>query len=343
MSAFSSEDADLSRIITHLKDRIGREPSWDDYKTRLNPYENVYSLSPWVSTDSGRRSPISRAFYKLWEMFHESPQLVEVLRDGRPMRVAYLAEGPGSFIQSMVEMRGSKNLGGRDAHFGVTLHAKQRSVPSWKLAESWTRKHNVHLYSGDGDLCKESVRERFVCGVGAGSCTLVTADGGFDFSSDFNSQESQMIRLIAAECLTASRLLCRGGNAIVKIFDVFDPCTIAVLGRFARMFDSVSVVKPMTSRPANSERYLQCINYNPGLANENAPDLLVVAEGGTIEPDGSDRERYIRAQCRAQSIRQASHIIEVLDHIDRDDRRVCDDRSREWVDRYRPDRHTPLA
>ena len=52
----------------------------------------------------------------------------------------------------------------------------------------------------------------------------------------------------------------KGGNFVCKIFDVFTPFTVDLLFILYKHFEHFSIVKPVTSRPANSERYVVCKN-----------------------------------------------------------------------------------
>lgn len=46
------------------------------------------------------------------------------------------------------------------------------------------------------------------------------------------------------------------GNFVCKVFDTFTPFTVGLIYILYRVFDQVCMIKPYTSRPANSERFL---------------------------------------------------------------------------------------
>jgi cap1 methyltransferase len=50
-----------------------------------------------------------------------------------------------------------------------------------------------------------------------------------------------------------------GGSFCCKLFDMFCPFTLGLLYVCYRSFEEFSVIKPVTSRPANSERYVQSV------------------------------------------------------------------------------------
>ena len=48
--------------------------------------------------------------------------------------------------------------------------------------------------------------------------------------------------------------VCVGGHFICKVFDMFTPFSVGLFYLLYRCFEQVSIIKPVTSRPANSER-----------------------------------------------------------------------------------------
>ena len=50
---------------------------------------------------------------------------------------------------------------------------------------------------------------------------LITADGGVDFSENFNDQEYTATKLIIAQVIYAISMQSSGGNFVLKVFDIF--------------------------------------------------------------------------------------------------------------------------
>ena len=90
---------------------------------------------------------------------------------------------------------------------------------------------------------------------------MVTADGGFDFSLDFNKQEQLSYKLIFCEIVCALSVQKVGGNFVCKIFDTFLISTVKLLFFLGCFYDEVYLNKPLTSRPANSEKYIVAKNF----------------------------------------------------------------------------------
>jgi len=85
---------------------------------------------------------------------------------------------------------------------------------------------------------------------------LVTADGAFDFTGHENDQEVMMYPLITSELLAGLMVLAPKGSMVVKCFDLYTEFMCQLLYLFSLLFENMTVFKPVSSRPANSERYL---------------------------------------------------------------------------------------
>lgn len=102
-----------------------------------------------------------------------------------------------------------------------------------------------------------------------GYANFITADGGFDYSIDYNYQEQASSKLIYSQIITALKCQVRGGIFICKIFDMNLFITVEIIYLVYQLYEEVIIYKPKTSRIANSEKYLVCIGFK-GVQ----PDLL---------------------------------------------------------------------
>lgn len=272
----------LARVLCANKDLIDehcRNGKWDNAKTFTNPYELVYK------TDAIAFSPVSRAFFKMWEM------MVDYCIGGdAPLSVGYIAEGPGGFIQAVVEYRKKRTGGVGDRHTAITLVSKKRSVPCWKISRDWAERNNVEFYYGEdgsGDIYNVANVRGF--SARCSGYDVITADGGFDFSGDFNSQEKNVLGMLAAEVLCALASLREGGVFVFKAFDTLTRATACIVQVLVDCFEEVSCVKPLSSRPANSEKYFLCRGYDraAGFSRVGILERVVRGEcegrGGTAE------------------------------------------------------------
>jgi hypothetical protein len=153
---------------------------------------------------------------------------------------------------------------GNDRYYGMTLVNEDPICPGWKKTRTFLENNpNVIIENGadkTGNLislnnflyCVEKYKNKM---------DIVTADGGFDFSVDFNKQENMATQLILCEVFYALALQKQGGSFILKIFDVFRKTTVDILYILSYYYNDVSIMKPYTSRVANSEKYVICQGF----------------------------------------------------------------------------------
>jgi 23S rRNA U2552 (ribose-2'-O)-methylase RlmE/FtsJ len=229
---------------------------WDKCKKYANDYELIFTTgnnAPSISS----YIPISRSFFKLWEIVKDNEEILRFDRN-EPMKCAFLAEGPGGFIECFAHYRKTKFLD--DCVYGITLISSDRNIPCWKIPINLMHK-NVRLLSGEdrtGSLYKLSNIHSYINTIGVGTCHFVTADGGFDFSNDFNGQEELSMHLISAEIYTAIKVQRVGGSFLLKLFDIDTVASFHLLYLLKRAYTSIKFIKPLSSRPANSEKYILC-------------------------------------------------------------------------------------
>ena len=71
---------------------------------------------------------------------------------------------------------------------------------------------------------------------------LITADGGFDFSIDFNNQEVQIAKLLFAQVCFAITMQKQGGTFILKLFDCFMQHSIDIIYILSSFFQMHYVI-----------------------------------------------------------------------------------------------------
>ncbi|KAI8988633.1 FtsJ-like methyltransferase-domain-containing protein [Mycotypha africana] len=191
---------------------------------------------------------------------------------------ADLCGGPGGFTEYLLWRIHSW---GETAHgYGITLQSTEHDEVNWQLDKfkqlapegSFTI---VEGMDGTGDLYKEAnirhfetmVTESNHCKEGV---DLVVADGGFDFSGAEGEQEIVAYRLILCEITTMLTCLKQGGHFVCKFFDMLSQSTVSLVWLLYQLFDEVCITKPLSSRPANAERYIVC----KGLVHKRPAELV---------------------------------------------------------------------
>jgi 23S rRNA U2552 (ribose-2'-O)-methylase RlmE/FtsJ len=210
-----------------------------------------------------------------------------------PIKTFHLCEGPGGFIQAVVEMRKNPH----DTYTGMTIldDHDNYDIPAWKKSDAFLKENpNVGIETGldgTGDILK--VENFMYCKAKyASSMDLVTGDGGFDFSMDFNNQEVNISQLLFAQIAYALCLQKVGGSFVLKIFDCFMYSTVDLLYLLSSFYEKVYITKPQTSRYANSEKYVVCKNFLFSSCEEFYPFLLDVFQK-MVSTEENHPERFL--------------------------------------------------
>ena len=270
-----SINLEYSYKLNRVKNRINQIDTfeWEEVKKITNPYEFIHAFNPKSKYNDSRSvallKPLSRSFFKMIEMIYEF--CPNILQTKEAIITTHIAEGPGGFIEAVRYVRKEQT---NDIAFGMTLvkynknEYKNIHVPGW-------HKSNQFLYNnpevrilngadGTGDIYKtENIqylndKVRQISSVGS---ELVTADGGFDFSVEYNYQEQSSCKLILSQILCALKCQKQSGTFICKFFDFNSYFTVEMLYLLYTVYESVIIYKPYTSRIANSEKYIVCIGF----------------------------------------------------------------------------------
>jgi len=250
----------LHNYLNMIKKQIDHYSiQWDIYKKYTNPYEYIHTIIPYTKQSVCKFKPLSRSFYKFIEIYNLF-YLSDIL-NSESIKSFHLAEGPGGFIEAINLLRENTN----DVYYGMTLIDNNNdNIPGWKKSKQFLLKNNnVIIESGidnTGDLF--NVNNLWHCyNKYKNTINIVTGDGGFDFSIDFNQQEILSTKLIFCQICYALAVQKKGGVFILKCFDIFTQATLDLIYILSSMYETVNIFKPQTSRIANSEKYIICKNF----------------------------------------------------------------------------------
>lgn len=263
----------INNILTQAKDKINDNKEWDAAKKLSNDFELIHIPNKKKNNDSiARYIPLSRSYFKMWEILKKF-KLVDDFN--YKITISTIAEGPGGFIESIINYR--KKLDFIDDFNAITLNSNKNEVPGWNKARCYLKNNqNINIHFGEdrtGNIYLVKNIIDFATKNGKHKSELVTADGGFDFSIDFNKQEQLAYRLIFSEIVTALCVQKKGGHFVLKIFDINTKMTVDLLYILYIFYESFCIYKPVTSRPANSEKYVIC-KYFKGIKSNDLGSLL---------------------------------------------------------------------
>ena len=269
---------DKLKIEKDKIDKLENNENWDKMKKIGNPYELIYTTyNKKRKNDSiSLYIPISRSYFKMWEIFHKFNFFKYFQVENNNFVFSHLAEGPGGFMEATYNYR--KNIKNNvDVYYCITLKPTTEHIPDFnKLKKIYGENNNININYGNL-YCINDVKN-YISNFNINKANFVSADGGFDYSSDFNGQEINSCQIIYSECIIALNILKKHGSFVCKVFDLFSITMVQLMYIIYESFEHVHIYKPDTSRPANSEKYIICMNYKDNLTELEKNNLLKLIE-----------------------------------------------------------------
>lgn len=127
----------LLTLLLNYKSKIEEldKKDWEDFKKYTNDYELVFTSKDFSKSVS-KYIPISRSFFKLWEIIHE----YKYYFNGDENKCFFMAEGPGGFVEAYSKWRGKKLC--KDSVFVTTLvDDNDKNIPHLKIPIWIKKKH----------------------------------------------------------------------------------------------------------------------------------------------------------------------------------------------------------
>lgn len=263
---FCTEDLlhTLLRCKTVFDDLDGEEMR--RARTRSNPYETIRG-GIFLNRAAMKMSNIDHCFDHMFTNPKDS-QGKPLIRDreGDLLYFGDVCAGPGGFSEYILWKKGWHAKG-----FGMTL----KGPCDFKLEDFYAAPSELFEpyygeggIDGDGDITRPenmTAFRNFVLESTEGKgLHFLMADGGFSVEGQENLQEILTKQLLLCQFLTALSAVRTGGHFVCKTFDLFTPFSAGLVYLMYLCFERISLFKPITSRPANSERYIVCRDLKPG-------------------------------------------------------------------------------
>lgn len=207
----------------------------------MKRWNSIVNVTSRIEQRNRDRTVINRAYHKLHEICM-SCVLPHVTAS------VHLCEAPGGFVQCVFEhlRHPSRDWSWRAVTLGHGIPVDEERLP---------RDCGRFLFA---DVLSEETRvvEELNAAFAGTGVDLVTADGAVEMNHD--RIEEEHLPLARAQTRIALQCLRPGGIYVLKVFECLHPSTRDFISQLTRYFEFVSLIKPMSSRRTNSERYLVC-------------------------------------------------------------------------------------
>lgn len=263
--------------------KMKRDKNWNTFKLLSNPYTFISlsgadckllkSVGLHNATKISNVKAISAAYFKLWEMIIEF-NLLSVNND---INMAGIAEGPGGFINAMVDYRKQfyKDVYLRNSVAGITLIDRENPKPyvvfeEHKPAQNFMKEYRnekkilkiSHGKNGTGNInVLDNILEFAKLYEGDNRAYFASADGGIDTEGKKNIQEQLSSQLVFNEIVTILSIQAIGGNSVIKCYFLTTELSAQCLYLLCCLYDEVYITKPVTSKITNFEEYIVCKGF----------------------------------------------------------------------------------
>lgn len=109
----------------------------------------------------------------------------------------------------------------------------------------------------DSNKLKEIIQQITQKAEENGGISLFIARKFIKFEKEF-SQEIKYKKFLLVNIILGLSVLCEGGTFVIKIYDTFTYFTISLIYILFNMFESLTIMKPFSTRPHSGSRYIVC-------------------------------------------------------------------------------------
>ena len=205
-----------------------------DINNKNNPWNNITAKVFLFNEITNNKKKINRAYFKLSEILQHFKIKIKT--------ALCLCEAPGGFVQALCNNNND-------------IKWTAISIP-----DNIQFSHTLKNYRNGNVIYKNIINDNIELNH---KVDIVTADGGFDTSYSYDSQEILSNELIKREIEIACNNLKEKGTLILKMFDINTDESNELIMKMYTSFKKVNICKPPCSKPINSEKYIVCLGYSP--------------------------------------------------------------------------------
>lgn len=243
---------------------------WYMARSAIDDYELVhptggYNKNKGVAILPFKSIPITRAYFKMWELLHRYPDVLDTLPNlEQGLTILSLGEGPGGLMQALDHTLTLDNRS-PSTFYAYTMKTDNKSL-SWDnelgIKERKKSKQTYHLKYADVTKTESITQIAKDFEQAKVKADLIVADGFIEANAHvYNYEEPANLQLFYGQIVCAMLIQRIGGNFIIKINDIYTYAMQQLLLLLNHYYNEVYVTKQDFSRPANSEKYVICIDF----------------------------------------------------------------------------------
>jgi len=252
---------ELSKKLNNAKSEIDKPKKEGNFSFITTFFEMSKMLKQRVSREFNIFK-VSNAYLKQFEILSQFPEIIK--NEGPVFTYFDNASFPGAFIRGTdhyiknnrpnikyLDWFASSLYNGKKDVLGDEYNLLYNYPFRWLMSE----KNNGDVVNPDNILNFRQLFRNF-------EVPLYTSDLGFDVSADYSKQEIFHLQPNIGQICCALETVRDNGTQITKQFSFFELRNKIILYILTKMYKKVNIIKPITSKPDNSEVYILCMGYD---------------------------------------------------------------------------------
>ena len=271
------------KILDEINDVPELNKLYHDASDKARPYYLLKGQHGILIQEYGAEV-VSNAWLKMYEMGKYLEKIFTNMnkkqRSSTIFKSFHIAEAPGNFMLAInhwlynhhpeIKWEWTAN-----SYRELYDSSSNYLVDTYGLIKTYPEQWNWGV-DGDGDITSSNNIRSF--GLDDKS-QLATGDVKYvPYKMDYSKEENINIPVVFGQFLSSLWVLKKDGILINKMFTIYEPATICMIYIGTCVFEEFQIVKPATSRPANTEIYIIGTGYKDNLTVLEKNMLLIYME-----------------------------------------------------------------
>jgi 23S rRNA U2552 (ribose-2'-O)-methylase RlmE/FtsJ len=205
----------------------------ESIKQKINNFLNIKEKIPQI---------ISLDFYKTWEIYF----MFDIIDNTKSFKTLTMSDN-GSVMQSLIHFREKYSKEYKNDIYNILkINETNLDVKLSDLDKNFTE------YYGKKIDIKTDFKEKYDLIIGCGN--ILEGENENTFEQDY-------FKILLIQINNAFKYSKKNSNFIVKIFETYTNLSAKIIALLLSSYEKVFIVKPLTSKPSHSEKYIVCIGF----------------------------------------------------------------------------------
>lgn len=189
---------------------------------------------------------ISLDFYKLWELYFMF-DVFDITKESKNL----IMTDNGSIMQSLIHFRQTYSKEFKNDSYNFLKIIQETNVKINDLDKNFLNYYEKNKKISI--LTDTKLKEKY---------DLIIAGGNILLNENTFVYEQDYFKLLLIQIITSIKSQKKNGNFIIKVFETYTNVMAKIFALLISSYEKVFIVKPFTSKPDTSERFIVCQNFN---------------------------------------------------------------------------------